>query len=57
MRPALDLDCLRSRSRSPASHDHLFHSLLGLLDVRTSLYEPQWDFSAACRRDAVSAAQ
>lgn len=53
----LDLDCLRERSRSPTSHDHLFHSVLGLLDVRTALYEPQWDFSAACRREAVSAAR
>lgn len=45
----LDLACLRQRSRASASHDNLFHTVLGLLDVRTSLYEPQWDSSAACR--------
>ncbi|HEU5294722.1 MAG TPA: sulfatase-like hydrolase/transferase, partial [Burkholderiaceae bacterium] len=50
----LNLDCLRERARSSASHDHLFHSLLGLLDVRTALYEPQWDFSAGCRRGPVA---
>jgi lipid A ethanolaminephosphotransferase len=48
----LDLDCLRRRARASVSHDHLFHSLLGLLDVRTALYEPQWDFSAGCRQAA-----
>ena len=37
------------------AHDHLFHTLLGLFDVRTALYEPRWDFSAACRRDAAGA--
>ena len=40
----------------PASHDHLFHTMLGLLDVQTALYEPQWDFSATCRREVVAAA-
>ena len=35
--------------RQPLQHDHLFHTVLGLLDVRTALYEPRWDFSAACR--------
>jgi lipid A ethanolaminephosphotransferase len=46
---ALDLECLRRRSREPAQHDHLFHTLLGLLDVRTSLYEPDWDLARDCR--------
>jgi len=46
----LDLGCLRRRAQAGVSHDHLFHTLLGLLDVTTSLYEPSWDFSAECRR-------
>jgi lipid A ethanolaminephosphotransferase len=46
----LDLACLAQRAKQPASHDHLFHSMLGLLDVRTALYEPPLDFTAACRR-------
>jgi lipid A ethanolaminephosphotransferase len=46
----LDLGCLRQRAQAGVSHDHLFHTLLGLLDVTTSLYEPGWDFSAECRQ-------
>jgi lipid A ethanolaminephosphotransferase len=46
---ALDLRCLSARAQQPAAHDHLFHTLLGLLDVRTALYEPGWDLSQACR--------
>ncbi|MCZ2291420.1 MAG: sulfatase-like hydrolase/transferase, partial [Burkholderiales bacterium] len=49
----LDLACLRDRSRQPAAHDHLFHTLLGLLDARTSLYAPDWDLSQGCRSDGV----
>ncbi|WP_298235649.1 phosphoethanolamine transferase [uncultured Azohydromonas sp.] len=45
----LDTACLQRRAMEPVSHDHLFHSLLGLLDVRTSLHEPAWDLSAGCR--------
>ena len=46
----LDLACLVQRAKEPTSHDHLFHSMLGLLDVRTSVYEPAWDLTASCRR-------
>lgn len=45
----LDLACLRQRAQASVSHDYLFHTLLGLLDVSTALYEPQWDFTADCR--------
>ena len=45
----LDLACLKQRAAQPAAHDHVFHTLLGLLDVRTALYEPAWDLSRACR--------
>ncbi len=43
---------LQRRAAQPASHDHLFHTLLGLLDVRTRLYDPQWDLVRACRSPA-----
>ena len=33
----------------PASRDHLLHSLLGLLDVRTTGDEKGMDLSATCR--------
>ena len=53
----IDLPCLRQHAGASVSHDHVFHTLLALLDVQTSLYEPRWDFSAACRRDVVGATQ
>jgi lipid A ethanolaminephosphotransferase len=47
---ALDAGCLRQRAQGSVQHDHLFHTLLGLLDVRTSLYDSAWDFGAGCRQ-------
>ena len=49
---ALDDICLRTRAQAPASHDHLFHSVLGLLDVTTSIYDATLDVSATCRKAA-----
>ena len=49
----LDRECLRRRAGFPASHDYLFHSLLGLLQVQTRAYEPALDFSAGCRAAAL----
>lgn len=46
---ALDAECMRRRAQQPAAHDHLFHTLLALADVRTALYAPQWDLTAGCR--------
>ena len=45
----VDTACLRDRAAQPASHDNLFHSVLGLLDVRTSVRDEAMDLSAACR--------
>ncbi|MEN9627856.1 MAG: hypothetical protein RJA10_1083 [Pseudomonadota bacterium] len=45
----LDLGCLKARAATPAAHDHVFHTLLGLLDVGTALYAPEWDLSRPCR--------
>ena len=46
---ALDTDCLSRRATQPAAHDNLFHSVLGLLDVKTEIYEPSMDLAAGCR--------
>ena len=46
---AVEIACLRRRADQPASHDHLFHTVLGLLDVRTAVYEPEWDLADRCR--------
>ena len=45
---------LQRKATQTLSHDHLFHTVLGVLDVRTQLHEPAWDLSAACRGAAVS---
>ena len=47
--------CMQRRTAAPAQHDHLFHTVLGMLDVKTSLYEPQWDLTAGCRGAAAAA--
>jgi lipid A ethanolaminephosphotransferase len=41
--------CLTARANEPLSHDHLFHSILGVLDVTTNAYRPERDFYARCR--------
>lgn len=51
----LDLACLKQRAAQPAAHDHLFHTVLGLLDVRSALYETAWDLGHGCRAPAPAA--
>jgi lipid A ethanolaminephosphotransferase len=41
--------CLREHAQQPVSHDNLFHSLLGVLDIQTRAYEPAMDLFAPCR--------
>ncbi|MCW7538726.1 phosphoethanolamine--lipid A transferase [Aquabacterium sp. A7-Y] len=52
----VDPGCLKDRARRPASHDHLFHTVLGLLDVRTKVYDAEMDLSAGCRTPAAARA-
>ena len=51
----VDGQCLRAHAQTPVSHDHLFHSLLGLLDVQTQAYEARLDLFAGCRTRAATA--
>lgn len=46
----LDLDCMRARSSAPASHDHLYHTILGATQVRNDAYRPELDLVSRCRR-------
>ncbi|PWU26387.1 phosphoethanolamine transferase [Pseudomonas sp. RW407] len=46
---SVDSACLRQRSAEPLSQDNLFHSMLGLLEVRTRTYDPSLDMFASCR--------
>ena len=41
---------LRQRAQAGGlAHDHVFHTILGLLDVQTALHEPALDLVAGCR--------
>jgi len=45
----LNLPCLAARSQAPVTHDHLFHTVLGLLDVQTALRDKSLDLGQGCR--------
>jgi lipid A ethanolaminephosphotransferase len=48
-RQRVDTICLGRIAKKPASHDNLFHSVLGLLDVATEDYQQDLDISRPCR--------
>lgn len=45
----LNLGCLQKRAQQRYSHDNLFHSMLGLLDVQTREYQASLDWFAPCQ--------
>ena len=45
----LRAECLRERAKRPASHDNLYHSTLGFLDVETAVRNPAFDLTRECR--------
>ena len=47
-RRGIDTGCLEARQREPLSHDQLFHSVLGLSNVRTAIYRPERDLFRPC---------
>ena len=42
----IDTRVIEENSHKPVTHDHLYHTILGLLNVRSSTYDSQWDLSA-----------
>jgi lipid A ethanolaminephosphotransferase len=44
----LDVACLQRNAGQRITHDHFFHSVLGLLDVKTSLHQANLDIYAPC---------
>ncbi len=48
----IDEGCLVKRTSERVSHDNLFHSVLGLMDVTTRVYDPSLDLFAPCRKPA-----
>jgi lipid A ethanolaminephosphotransferase len=49
-RSKLDTGCLQSRANERITHDSYFHSVLGLLDVQTSVYQRALNIYAPCTK-------
>jgi len=45
----IDYSCLGQKAGQAFSHDNIFHSILGLLGVTTTLYQPDKDIFRSCR--------
>lgn len=48
----VDTACLARDADKPKSHDNLFHTVLGMMDVQTRVYNRSLDAFAACTRPA-----
>ncbi|MCX9759632.1 MCR-8 family phosphoethanolamine--lipid A transferase [Klebsiella pneumoniae] len=46
----LNLECLTGNADKQYSHDNFFHSILGLFNVKTSVYKPELDMFTLCRQ-------
>jgi lipid A ethanolaminephosphotransferase len=49
VRDGVSMDCVRSKAGQAVSHDHIFHTVLGLMDVRTSIHDATLDALLPCR--------
>lgn len=49
----LDIDQLREQSGMAYSHDNLFHTILGLMEVRTSVYQKNLDILSRTRETSI----
>lgn len=47
-RNGINSACLAAKKDSRLSHDNYFHSVLGLLDIKTAVYKPELDVYASC---------
>jgi lipid A ethanolaminephosphotransferase len=45
----IDQSCLANKDNTILSHDNLFHSLLGMLDINTRERDPALDIFATCK--------
>ena len=48
---SISKDCLADKKNASLSHDNLFHSLLGMLDIRTNVHNADLDIFATCRTE------
>ncbi|MGB2579470.1 lipid A ethanolaminephosphotransferase [Elusimicrobium simillimum] len=46
----IDYDCLKKEARQNTySHDNIFHSIIGLLEIKSKLYDKNMDAFSSCR--------
>ena len=50
----IDANCLQQRRGLALSHDYLFHTVLGAMDVQTQAYKAELDAYAACKLPVVA---
>lgn len=53
----LDAECIKRQRNAAYSHDNLFHSVLGMLDVKTSAYEADHDIFSQCHQAVNASSQ
>ena len=47
----IDIECLSNKAKeNNYSHDNLFHSVLGIMDIKTKIYEEEMDVFKSCRK-------
>ena len=46
----LSKNCLQKKVNDRLSHDNLFHSVLGLMGIKTEMYDKELDIFAGCRQ-------
>lgn len=47
---AVDADCLKAKAAEPVSHDNMFSTVLGMVDVTTTAKDEALDLAGACRQ-------
>jgi lipid A ethanolaminephosphotransferase len=47
-RLGVDYGCLQSRVHAPVSHDEIYHTVLGVMELRNDVYDSQRDLLAPC---------
>lgn len=47
----IDRTCLNARRQQPFSHDNIFHSVLGMLNVNTAVFNPRLNLFSPCTHE------
>lgn len=46
----VDTNCLKRNGKKEVSHDNLFHTILGIMDIQTSVYDKNLDILSKCKK-------